>query len=181
MVHDAGVGRHLIAVALKDPNAIIAWEKSIFALEWLYLTAVAFSKASILSTYLRLFQANAIFLRRLTWIMLVVLVLNFIAFAIASNLQCIPFAYMWDKSIPGGKCFDVDAFFKASSAPNIATDVVILGLPIPLVWGLKASFVRKVGLMAVFAAGSMYVDSHFFLSSFFVLFFLLEDAQQKVQ
>lgn len=37
-VYDAGVGRHLPAVLLHHPEELATWAKSLYAVEWLYLT-----------------------------------------------------------------------------------------------------------------------------------------------
>lgn len=155
MVNDAGVGHHLAAVLLHNSTELVSWAKSLYALEWLYLTAVALPKISVLCLYLRLFTNRT---ARLTCYMLIgVIVANWVAFLLASTFQCSPVVYQWNKSIADGKCFNVEALYKASSAPNIATDVVILILPIPTVWLLKASRIRKLGLMLVFLTGSVLV------------------------
>lgn len=155
MVNDAGVGHHLAAVLLHNSTDLVSWAKSLYALEWLYLTAVALPKISVLCLYLRLFTNRT---ARLTcYILIGVIIANWIAFLLASTFQCSPVVYQWDKSVADGKCFNVGALYKASSAPNIATDVVILILPIPTVWLLKASRIRKLGLMLVFLTGSVLV------------------------
>lgn len=64
-------------------------------------------------------------------------------------------AFQWDKTIPGGHCFNVEAYFKSTSVPNIATDLVILVLPLPMVANLKVTLSRKLGLWFVFLVGSM--------------------------
>ncbi|MCJ1383911.1 hypothetical protein MMC17_007025 [Xylographa soralifera] len=152
MVFDAGVGRHLVAVLEYHPEQLTAWAKSLYALEWLYLASVALPKTSILCLYLRIFTNRAA--RIACYTLIGVIVANWIAFILAATFQCTPVAYQWDKTIPGGNCFDIIAFYKASSGPNIVTDAIILVLPISTVWRLKAPLVRKLGLMFVFLTAS---------------------------
>lgn len=52
---------------------------------------------------------------------------------LAGVLGCDLALHQWDKTIPGGHCFDVRAFYKASSSPNIVTDIIILALPMPTI------------------------------------------------
>lgn len=152
-VYDAGVGRHLAEVLENHPAQLTEWAKHLYALEWLYLTSVALPKMSILLLYLRVFTNKG---ARLTcWLLLGAVVVIWFTFTVAFNLQCIPLAYTWDKTIPGGHCFDVEAYYKATSAPNIATDVVMLILPIPTVINLQTTTLRKLGLFVVFLVGSM--------------------------
>lgn len=155
MVDEADVGRHLAAVRMDDPTKIIAWGKSIYATEWLYLTAVALPKISILAFYLRIFTMR--YARITCYILIFIVAANWVVFEIVWAFQCSPVAYQWDKSIPGGKCIDVQASYRASSAPNIATDAIMLILPIPIAWQLKVSVIRKLGLIFVFLTGSVLV------------------------
>ena len=153
MVSNAGVGRHLAAVLIEDPRKLVNWFKSIYALEWLFFTSVAIPKISILLLYLRIFTTRG---ARITcYVTIGVIVANWIAYVLAATFQCTPVAYQWDKKIPDGHCFDISAFYKSSSVPNIATDLVVLMLPIPTVLALKASLIRKLGLMFVFLTGSV--------------------------
>lgn len=41
------------------------------------------------------------------------------------------------------------------SAPNIATDLIVLSLPMPLVWRLKIPKKQKIALACVFLLGSL--------------------------
>jgi hypothetical protein len=45
--------------------------------------------------------------------------------------------------------------FRYGSIPNLVTDVVVLILPLPLVWGLHVSSKEKIGLLVTFLLGSM--------------------------
>lgn len=153
MVALAGVGRHLDAVMMFHPHQVVAWAKSIYALEMIYLPAVALPKLSILSLYLRIFP-NKVF-RAITLVVAVIVVLNWLAFVFASTFQCLPVAYQWDKSIEGGRCFDVLLFYRMVNVPNIVTDIAMLILPIPMVWKLHTSRPRRIGLTVCFLAGSV--------------------------
>ena len=69
--------------------------------------------------------------------------------------QCKQIALAWDKSIEGGSCIDMVAFFRYSIIPDIITDVTMLILPLPIVWNLHASITQRVGLTVTFLTGSM--------------------------
>lgn len=155
MVYDGGVGRHFISVEMENPTQILSWAKSLYAFGWLYLPSVALPKISILALYLRIFTNNSV--RRACYILIAILIANWIAFLFALTFQCSPVAFQWDKKIPGGRCSNISAFYKSTSAPNILTDLVIMVLPIPTIWQLQVSTIRKVGLMFVFLVGSVSV------------------------
>lgn len=82
------------------------------------------------------------------------IVAQYLGFALASLLKCTPVQYFWNRAIPGGHCVDVDAFYRSITIPNIIFDVVIIVLPIPTVWQLKATHMRKWGLTLVFSIGT---------------------------
>ncbi|KAL8834224.1 MAG: hypothetical protein Q9170_003855 [Blastenia crenularia] len=59
MVSVGGVGHHLEAVLKHHPDQIVVWAKCVYALELIYLPAVALPKLSILSLYFRIFVNKA--------------------------------------------------------------------------------------------------------------------------
>ncbi|TVY75857.1 hypothetical protein LSUE1_G007077, partial [Lachnellula suecica] len=149
----AGVGRHLAYVVKTDPSKLIAWGKSLAAVEFLYLCSNPLPKIYVVCLYLRIFTNRA---ARLTcYILICIMIAIWVAFITASATKCHPFAAQWDKAIPGGHCVNIEAYYQSTSAPNIATDLVILILPIPTVIGLHASRLRKFGLLLIFIAGSI--------------------------
>ena len=152
-VYDAGVGRHLAAVLKYEPAKFTAWAKSLYALEWLYLTSVALPKMSVLCLYLRVFTSRVV--RMTCYILLGFVGATWVAYIISANLLCTPLAFQWDKTIPGGHCLSLEAYYKSTSVPNIVTDLIILVLPIPTVINLKLTNMRKLGLLMVFLVGSM--------------------------
>ena len=119
---NAGVGRHITAVLNAHPQELVAWAKSLYALEWLYLTSVALPKMSILFFYLRILTSRQA--RLMCYALACAVGAIWVSYTIAFNLQSIPLAYQWDKPIPGGHCFHVDEYFKATSIPNIVTDMM---------------------------------------------------------
>lgn len=64
---------------------------------------------------------------------------------------CQPFAYNWDKTIPGGRCGNADAAYISIAALDIAGDAMIILLPMPMVWKLNISLSNKLGLSFLFA------------------------------
>lgn len=151
MVGVEGVGHYLDAVLMFHPHGVVVWAKCIYALEMIYLPAVALPKLSILSLYFRLFPNKVI--RAITLVIVGIVLLNWLAFVFASAFERSPVAYQWDKSIQGGHCFDVHLFYRMVNVPNIVTDIAMLILPMPMVWKLHTSKPRKVGLTICFLAG----------------------------
>ncbi|KAL5380745.1 hypothetical protein DPSP01_007546 [Paraphaeosphaeria sporulosa] len=153
MVKEAGTGRHLAFNIQRDPDSFTKHFKGIIVNEFLHPAAVAFPKLVVVILYLRVFTNKLE--RGIAWGLFGVIIATFISFFVATCVQCTPFAYSWDKSIPGGRCFDTVAFAYSSSVPNIVTDLVVVFLPIRTVLDLKISTVRKTGLMLIFLTGSV--------------------------
>ena len=53
------------------------------------------------------------------------------------------------------RCFDLNAFYVAGAALALASDVIILMLPMPVVWRLQVSKNQKIGLSVVFLLGGL--------------------------
>ena len=155
MIRIAGVGYHLPAVLRADPEKVILWAKCLVAMEWIYGLAVVLPKLAILGFYLRIFVTKPY--RRTTHLLIGAVVCTFLATGLTAMFQCIPLSYIWDKTNPNGRCFNVLAFYRWISLPNILTDTSMLILPIPMVWKLNASSNKKVGLTIGFLTGSMLV------------------------
>jgi hypothetical protein len=73
----------------------------------------------------------------------------------AAAAVCQPYAFNWDKSIPGGKCGDQDSIYVAIAAWAIVLDMIMWVLPLPTVWKLQLAFGKKFALTLVFALGLM--------------------------
>ena len=129
------------------------WGKVIFAVEILYSLAVALPKLSILALYLRIFTDKRY--RISTWVLAAIISGTAVAVSLTAIFQCSPVLYAWDKSIPGGSCINVAAFYVYCSVPNVITDIAVLLLPLPMIFKLHANQSQKVGLSIVFLLGAM--------------------------
>lgn len=70
-----------------------------------------------------------------------------------SLVMCRPFAYLWDKTIPGGVCGNQDLALLLVAVLSVFVDVVIFSLPIPILWTLQLSKQKKRSLMVIFCLG----------------------------
>ena len=145
-----GVGRHMTTVS---PREIEITVKLDLAESVIYPFSVMLPKLAILGLYLRLFTQRRY--RYTAYGVAAILFLTWLAACFMTFLMCRPFAYTWDKSIPGGHCGDIMAAWRWTSLPNIATDVVMLMLPLPAIWNLHITLGQKVGLTLTFLTGSI--------------------------
>ena len=79
-----------------------------------------------------------------------------IASVVATIFQCDPIRFAFDKSL-GGACIDNNKFWYANAGFSVATDVIILFMPMPLVYQLQIPRIQKVALVVVFALGGFVV------------------------
>lgn len=77
-----------------------------------------------------------------------------VASTTASVFQCTPIARAWNKTV-AGTCIDITTNWYANAGFSITTDVIILTLPMPVIYGLQMHTNQKVALMFVFALGGL--------------------------
>ena len=68
--------------------------------------------------------------------------------------QCTPFASIFNPKIPGS-CININDVYIVVSSFNIFTDLIILLLPMPLLWGLNTTMSRKIQLSFIFGLGAL--------------------------
>ncbi|KAF2443967.1 hypothetical protein P171DRAFT_361043, partial [Karstenula rhodostoma CBS 690.94] len=160
MVKEAGTGRHLAFNMQRDLTSFTKHFKGVIVNELLHPAAVAFPKLVVVILYLRVFMNKLE--RGIAWGLFAVMIATFVSLFVATCFQCTPFAYSWDKSIPGRRCFDAVAFAYSSNVPNIVTDLVIIFLRMRTVLDLQVSTARKIGLMLIFLTGSVSIVASIF-------------------
>ena len=128
--------------------------KCVFVIEWLLLPLNALSRCSIVVLYLRIFTKK--WTRAISWVVIGYLVASCAGSVTAANLQCIPLAYTWDKSIQGGHCLDESLWYKVAGLFNIFADLVILLLPAEMIWSLNTSRSQKAVIALIFLTSSLY-------------------------
>ncbi|KAK4172100.1 hypothetical protein QBC36DRAFT_81315 [Triangularia setosa] len=113
--------------------------------------ALHLTKVSLLLLYVRIFSHVRAF--RLTAMGLIYfIILYMISSTIVGICQCIPVASAWDLDIRG-KCLNLYIIWNMNGVVSLATDVIILILPFPLVFGLHIPMSQKLALMPVFGLG----------------------------
>ena len=141
-------------------DLIAGWAKGIYAIVLIniYLASVSLPKLSALFFYLRVFvyRKGRIF----AYITIGLVILNWVVFSITSIFQCRPIAYWWDKTIQGGVCFNFQIYYPAMCVPNIATDVIVLLLPISSLIQLKLPLLKKIALCFIFLTASVWVPPY---------------------
>lgn len=139
---------------LVDPADVVMMAKWLVVAEILYAFNLGWTKLSLLLMYYRIFRFP--FFKRMAWavgafVMAWVVVITFLFVFI-----CTPVEKLWYPDIPG-RCISQVGTWIANAASTILTDLVILFLPIPQVWGLRLKRADKIGLTFAFSLGFLYV------------------------
>ncbi|CUS13283.1 unnamed protein product [Tuber aestivum] len=144
-----GAGSHIETVS---PAEFVTFLKATWVTSVTYNWQSIFSKISVLTFYRRVMGHHHWF-KLTTTAMMVFVVLTHGATVLIVLAHCQPVSYFWDRSIPGGRCWDITIVYYFNSASSIFTDVVVTILPLPLMLRLELPKRQKFGLCAIFSLG----------------------------
>lgn len=128
--------------------------KLLFAIYYIYDVAIFLTKMSALLFFSRIFPKTT----RPAWftyILVATHILNvgwLIGIVVGTSVLCHPVAKNWYPALPGS-CGSTSSLWIGSAAPSVAIDLIILLLPMPIIWGIKASRARRIGLVLTFGLG----------------------------
>ncbi|KAL1837086.1 hypothetical protein VTJ49DRAFT_4296 [Mycothermus thermophilus] len=132
-----------------DPTPGLVWT---YAVQILYNPILALVKSSVLIFLGRLFGQKNWIRRFLLWLN-VINISQMVAVFFAILLQCIPVAFNWDPTIPGGYCVDRRVLYISTAVFNIVMDILIIGFPLWIFSKLRIPKRTKIGLLIVFTLG----------------------------
>lgn len=119
----------------------------------MYIVGGSLAKLSLLIFYFRLSPQ--------TWFMVAIwsTILFISGYTIsiffALIFACNPISKSWDYRVIEGQCVNRPALYIATAAVNIASDVILFCLPIPIVFKLQIPRRQKFGLLLIFLLGSL--------------------------
>ncbi|KAK6338572.1 hypothetical protein TWF730_002635 [Orbilia blumenaviensis] len=134
------------------PEWLVPARKLAIATEFLFVPCVGLTKLSILVFYHRVFSSKSF--RLFVYAGVAYVVLYSISSIVVVFLQAIPLRAYWDKSIHG-KFIDGQVAFMVFGVLNCLSDLYVFFLPIREVWGIQLPKKQRVGLVLVFALGSV--------------------------
>ncbi|RAR09007.1 integral membrane protein [Stemphylium lycopersici] len=153
-VFQAGIGYgHVTDITLEyGVEPITKLLQLLIPLQFLRVLSLSCTKMSILHLYRQIFPI-------LPWVIWgsyvtasIVLAWT-VAAVLTISFACRPFAFNWDKTIPGGKCSNQVTSLTATAVVNLVTDVMVLLLPMRPLYKLQMATYKKVTLFAVFGLG----------------------------
>ncbi|KAK0629461.1 hypothetical protein B0T17DRAFT_457636, partial [Bombardia bombarda] len=149
-----GLGMHVWNLPLPVDNILDMIKHCVqlmYVAHVFYAAATAFTKLSIITSYLRIFPHEL--LRRVLYGTGAVVVGIGISAIFATVFQCRPVRAAWDFTVEGGQCIPFVDFLYANSAISIATDLVLIAAPLPYFWSLKLPLKQRLVICILFGVG----------------------------
>lgn len=146
-----GLGRHRIL-----STAPVESGRAVLACIIMYIASMAATKISILLLYRRIFPIWK--LRCIAWAVGIFIFAYSFAAVFVVIFACHPVQGVWNP-LAKAKCNNTNAAVLVMAIFNVVTDVIVLILPMPVVWGLELPKTRKFQVMAIFLLGSLYERS----------------------
>ncbi|PVI08719.1 hypothetical protein DM02DRAFT_713916 [Periconia macrospinosa] len=146
-----GLGTSLHTI---KPSDLMKFGKTLWATVPIYHLALLFVKLSIVCQYMRIFRG--VMFQRTCKILLGVLAIYGCSTVFGSIFMCIPVQFFW--GVGKGSCLNKLAFSFSNAALNIATDIFVFAMPIPLIKSLNMSKKKKIALGVVLGLGGIEVN-----------------------
>ncbi|KAI9704161.1 MAG: hypothetical protein M1836_007022 [Candelina mexicana] len=145
-----GLGRHMWDVPAQTFPQFMQFS---LAESVLYAVAIFFAKLSLMIMFLHLFGVNITFRRTLYGIIAVISTYTIVnSFLII--FQCNPVRKAWDIMTPGHCPLNIVNIAIANGAVNIATDITLLVLPVPMIWQLHLPVRAKLAVIGILMTGT---------------------------
>ncbi|GKU23121.1 unnamed protein product [Fusarium langsethiae] len=131
-------------------SAYVPYMKSFYASIVIYNIAMCLVKIGILLQYRRVFAIQTIQL--ITCWGTALMVAWTVVIAFLNILICVPVAKFWYHDLPG-RCLDPLLIWYIMAGFNLATDITIFCLPLPVIKSLNLPRKQKMMLFAIFSLG----------------------------
>lgn len=122
-----------------------------------YSFVLPFLKVAILTEWVRMFVPRGTHMKNaFFWGCMTVCFVQIgagIATVIALNVQCIPHAAIWDLTITDAQCFELYPLQVSSASIQLVSDIAIFLLPQRVIWTLKMTWRKRLGVSVVFGLG----------------------------
>ena len=149
MVVAAGSGTSMSE--LQKPSDFALWYKLSYITYLLWIAAIAIIQLAILLFYQRIFWVVDWF-RRSCYVFMVIVVCWFIALYITEFTVCKPVQKNWNP-LMDGTCGDFKKMCNAIGLTHAIIDFSVLLIPLPLIWNLRISIIKKCWLSVLMLAG----------------------------
>jgi len=132
--------------------ALFVFGKSMLAIQITWAVAQGLVKTSMCLLYMSIFSMKKF---RMAAYTVMGISVAFAAMVIISTLAiCEPLSLQWDPTVKG-TCGNRNALWLWVGIINIITDALIVGLPMPMLWGLHLPQGKKLALLSIFGLGTL--------------------------
>ncbi|EAA29286.1 hypothetical protein GE21DRAFT_6923 [Neurospora crassa] len=146
----AGLGRHLMS-----EDEVVGFLYALWATIWIYSLALMFVKMSITVQCYRVFRTPR--MQKFFKIYFVLVVIYGLWTVFGTFFTCWPVNLWWEmvrrERAPKGVCMDKNIITFTNAGINIASDLVLAIIPIPLLWKLQIPKKQKLVLTSLFGMG----------------------------
>ncbi|RGP80920.1 integral membrane [Fusarium longipes] len=129
--------------------------RDVYVAAIIYVLCGSLAKIALLIFYLRLSPQR--WFKIAIYLSMVFIIGYTVGLFFAVMFACHPINMSWDITVTEGKCVNQPALYFATAAVNIASDVILFVLPLPMVFQLQLPLKQKIGLMGIFTIGSLTV------------------------
>ena len=125
--------------------------KCFFAQRITYCVTTGLVKISLLAFYLRIFPSRTF--QRLTWALICFVSMWTFMFTILQLNQCNPISYVWTRwdTDNKGRCLNYTVMVYIHAGTNLALELVILFMPMPILYNLRIDWRKKVQVFIMFS------------------------------
>ncbi|RAH64732.1 uncharacterized protein BO66DRAFT_282663, partial [Aspergillus aculeatinus CBS 121060] len=123
-----------------------------FANQLIYNPCLTMVKLSILF-FLRRLESQSRSVKLLIWSTTSVTILLFLAVLFVDIFQCHPIAYVYDTSLANGTCINQGAFYVATAAINLFTDILVVSIPTLITFRLHMPWRKKLAVCVILCMG----------------------------
>ncbi|KAF4629745.1 hypothetical protein G7Y89_g8399 [Cudoniella acicularis] len=146
---DQGLGRHIYALSLSELENL---SKAVYAVYFTYDTSLTLGKCSALLFYHRIFAKSSTWFRYSLWAAQAMVFAWWIGIMLGTVFMCHPISKGW-LPLGDGYCNDISQLWIGSAVPSVAVDLIILLLPLPMLFKLQMSRIRRILVVGIFVCG----------------------------
>ncbi|KAI1373507.1 hypothetical protein F4677DRAFT_455936 [Hypoxylon crocopeplum] len=151
LVLKCGLGLHVDEVTrIGGPDMVILFRKLTYVIDLMWLTLVALIKISILHFYIMTFR-NKTFMY-VGYAVMGIAIAFWTAAFFSDAFFCIPPEKSWLPDTPG-HCGNSSTIYIVLASTDLAIDIIIIALPMPILWGLQLPTAKKISLTFIFGLG----------------------------
>ncbi|KAA8618426.1 hypothetical protein PtrSN002B_002980 [Pyrenophora tritici-repentis] len=130
------------------------YSRLIFAAPLVYAPCCALTKCTLCVFYSRLSPSRRY--QAAVWTTGLICSGAYIGIFFSVVFACKPIAASWDPLLlPTAKCTNRGAIYITTAVIGIVTDIMLILIPIPTIWGLQMPTKQKIGLTLIFGVGSI--------------------------